>query len=773
MKADCRNCGLYDPKDYRPVEARKTTKEPKIALVGEAPGEQEYIRGRAFVGPAGHVLDTIIKRQAPEKARNLGFHMTNVCLCRPLKNRTPKASEVNACRGRLLTELRGFDLIVTLGGTAWKALTGSKEPLRDARGYPFWSKELGTRVYPTYHPAATFRNLDLMRDIISDFRHLEEVLELPPGPIEEPWITFSVLEVPSQIKRLHNHIRSIAPRAVALDLETTGLKPHEGHITVIGICFEPNHAYLVDIHGEISPQLKEMLEDRRIPWVGHNSKFDRHWLLSAGVDCRFVADTMLMSYLLDERQGVHSLKMLARLHCGAGPYDEEIKRVGYEDAPPEVLHPYTAKDVHYTLDLWRQFHPKIDAQGLLKTHDQVLMPASEVFAEIEHHGIRVDIPYAQGIQEHLEPKIEEVKDRIVEAISELGYDDMTNPNSPIQVQSLIFDHLGWPSIDGTRTSNEATLRWLSARFDAPWIDDILEMRRLIKLKGTYIDGFLKEVDEKGYVHPNYLLHGTVTGRLSCKAPAMQVIPGYGAGDNARQMIKRMFIPSDGFVLGEADYSQLELRVAAWLSEDPQMIEDLEGDIHTQAAVSAFHVPEEQVTKELRTHAKVINFGVMYGMGPQGLADQIGCSVWEAGEYIRRWFNRYPYFRRWIENQENTVKAKRFQRSITGRLRRYPFLPSQFEHKIRGWASNTPIQSMASDLCLLSLITLQQTFGPSGDASVLFQVHDSIGFEVVEHECARVVRFIKDVMENPPIPDHGVRFPVEVAIGPNWSDVKEV
>lgn len=338
---------------------------------------------------------------------------------------------------------------------------------------------------------------------------------------------------------------------------------------------------------------------------------------------------------------------------------------------------------------------------------------------------------------------------------------LLNPNAPKQLQHVIYDLLHLPKWMGERTTNAEAMNAYRNRH--PFIGKVLEYREASKLWGTYIIGMEQRLGPDGRIHTDYLLHGTVTGRLSSANPNMQNIP-------RESPIKRMFVASPGYTFVEADYSALELRVAAYYSGDAKMLDYFEKgiDFHRRVGAAVFNKPEAEVTEYERFLTKFITFGLLYGRGAKSLAEgELGGTVAAAERYIQRFFEEFPQLAQWVKKVQHEATTLGYVRTPFGRKRRWNFITNDIIWKIHKQAVNSPIQSMASDLCLSALIRLNRSLREQDLGYVLGTVHDSIMYEVRTERLEEALELIRSQMEESPIPSP-VEWKVDIKFGPNWG-----
>lgn len=752
----CTLCGLH--KTARTVclwgeQAEKS--KPTIMVLGEAPGREEDIVGRPFIGKSGTALRQVLD--------DLGLlrscYITNCVKCRPPDNATPLLPQIRKCAPYWQEEFAQIRprFLVLLGATAIRAVTGEKTVrVGEWRGRKNWQYE-GANVIATYHPAACLRNDKLWVNVVDDFSRIKGGEFIAPEKIEV-------------LPGFH-----VSLDKAALDLETEGLNPFAPDVKIkcVGTSWK-RHAAQVALDPGGLLDLPRTL-------IGHNVKFDllwmkEHWGL---VHEGRVIDTMVMHHLLDENAPKHALKWIVQQLTGLGDYDQEIKLARdagkWEEVPEPKMLEYCAWDAGATWLIYEQMLPEIKKQKL----EKLLLAQGEVIKTLvaaESWGLEVDPARITTMQKALKRRMRKIEREITDTYGDI------NLGSPKQLGDLIYGTLGQPVLErtpgGLPSTSESSLQTLAQTCRDEKVKgllaSVLQYRADHKMIETYLNNLIEGMDEAHRVHPSFHITGTVTGRLSCSAPNLQNIPRDAAGP------KSVICASEGFTLVQADYSQIELRVGASLSGDERMLSLLRSgeDLHWATARSLFG---EGATKEDRSLAKTINFGIFYGVGPNHFAQVAGCRVGEAKQFISKWFMAYPRVREWLREVEQTVMSVGYVTSLFGRRRRLPTYLSDgadYQRSIRQ-ACNFPVQSTAAELTLLAMTLLQEQL-PEG-ACVVGNVHDAIMVECEEKLAPMVVKLMRDTMESPKEVgrhfgfkvDLGVPTPVEISVGRYWSEMQEV
>ena len=532
--------------------------------------------------------------------------------------------------------------------------------------------------------------------------------------------------------------------------------------------------------------MSDLIKDRPdIRWTFHNGKFDtavlKHRLFMYYL---VVDDTMLMSYICDERGGIHGLKHLSMIYCGADRYEEEIlkyapNKTGMSAVPKPILYKYNAYDCVYTYRLAEILDKRMDDDNVRRPYEEFLIPASNALSEIEAHGVPVDLNYIEQLKEDYLPKIAQSAAIIKLEALKAGFDateviktkDPTlNPGSPKQLAALLYDTLGIPIIRGEgRTTRKEVLDKIFENYPYKVITDLKTYRTMTKMMDTYVYGIEDDIKIDGKVHPDVLLHGTLSGRRSIHNPPLQTIPKKSSIGEAFDDIKSIFIASEGYTFGHADYSIIELWMVYLYSRDQQLYDDLtSGDYHKVAASTMFKIPIEEVTKKLRDDGKTITYGTLYGREANAVSIAMGGTVHEAQIYIDRWFARYPDVVKWRNEVEKTAIDIGELVTITGRKRRFPLITPDTIEKIKKQAVNELPQATTGDVVLSAMIRLQKILKPY-DAHILFEVHDSLSFEIPTHLLDELCPLIVREMEMPVL-GTDVSVPVDMMTGPNWGNL---
>jgi DNA polymerase-1 len=594
--------------------------------------------------------------------------------------------------------------------------------------------------------------------------------------------------------------RLAGEKEIAVDVETSGLDPMRAVLAGIAIATGPGEAFYVPVASDIddgsSAQLPGLLPATRAPGlpletvrgllapvfaaerpakIGQHIKFDAVVLARAGLSLGGIAfDTMLASYCLDPARRSHGLDSLALDWCGHRmiPFEELFdKRVRVKDIRRVALDrvvEYACEDADYTLRLQRVFLPLLEASEARRLFYDVEMPLSAVLMDMEMVGVRVDVAFLEDLARSYGRRIGELEESIFRAVGE-----RFNPASTPKLREILFDRLGLKPARRTKTGFSTDADVLeSLEGHHPVVAMLLEWRQLVKLKSTYVDTLPRLVHpETGRVHTSYNQAVATTGRLSSSEPNLQNIPIRTA--EGRE-IRRAFVPrGDDWVLLDADYSQIELRILAHLSGDDALVQAFrEGaDVHRATAARVMNLDPKDVTPEMRDRAKVVNFGIVYGMGARGLAQSLGIEVDEARRFIDDYFRSYPGVKRFIDETIERAHRDKAVATLLGRIRRLPEIDStnpglrSFSERV---AVNTPVQGTAADIIKLAMLSIHRNLEEAGmETRMILQVHDELLFDAPKRELERAQEMVRRAMEGAMA--LGVPLKVDMGVGTNWLE----
>ena len=528
---------------------------------------------------------------------------------------------------------------------------------------------------------------------------------------------------------------------------------------------------------EIAP-LRELLEDPEVTKIAQNSKFDLLAFRRAGIHVRGITfDMMLASYVLDPNRRSHGLDVLAlefldhrmtlfQELCGRGK-----TAIPFDECPIDCARDYSCEEADVTLQLRERFASQMDAYGLTKLFREVEMPLVEVLARMEWEGVSIDLDWFRSLKARFEAERQSVEREIYEIAG-----TEFNINSNLQLREILFTKLQLPVLKRTSTgpSTDASVLQELAEQGHLLPQRLMEYRELSKLESTYLDTLPALVNpETGRLHTSFNQTVATTGRLSSSDPNLQNIP---IRRELGRDIRRGFIPRAGWKLLAADYSQIELRLLAHLSDDPAFVEAFRagGDIHRQTAAIIFGVPVDVVSPEMRARAKTINFATIYGQGAHALSRQLRIEFAEARAFIAAYFERFQGIRRYLDSMVAFARENGYVQTIFGRRRYIPELRDR-NFNVRAFgertAANSPIQGSAADLIKIAMIRIDAALRADNlRAKMLLQVHDELVFEAPPDELDVVAGIVRREMEHAAV--LSVPLVVDIGLGDNWLETKE-
>ncbi|MGJ5665129.1 DNA polymerase I [Morganella morganii] len=574
----------------------------------------------------------------------------------------------------------------------------------------------------------------------------------------------------------------------AFDTETDSLDNLSARLVGMSFAAKAGHAAYVPIGHDyldapdqllteqVLRVMKPILEDEKIRKIGQNLKFDRGIMENYGVELRGIAfDTMLESYVLNSVAGRHDMDSLADRHLNYKTTTfEDIagkgkKQLTFNQIPLEEAANYAAEDADITLLLHQALYPQLEAEkSLLHVYQDIEMPLVPVLSRMERTGVLIDANVLAAQSVELTARLDELEKQAFAIAGE-----EFNLSSPKQLQTILFEKLNLPVVKktpgGAPSTNEEVLEELADNHELPRV--ILEHRSLSKLKTTYTDKLPLMVDPKTRrVHTSYHQAVTATGRLSSRDPNLQNIPV--RTDEGRR-IRQAFIARNGYCIMAADYSQIELRIMAHLSQDKGLLKAFaEGkDIHRATAAEVFGVPLDEVTADQRRSAKAINFGLIYGMSAFGLARQLGIPRGEAQRYMDLYFERYPGVLEYMARTREHAAEKGYVETLEGRRLWLPEINSRNGMRRKAAereAINAPMQGTAADIIKKAMIAVDDWLQKENiDALMIMQVHDELVFEVRKEQQAEMAEKIRGLMEAAMKLD--VPLKVEAGVGANWDE----
>ncbi len=661
-----------------------------------------------------------------------------------------------------------------------------------------------------YDPAAV---VSLFREL--EFRSLTgriaEILEESPQLSSQPETETVLIQTPEQLRQLVEILE--AAEVISFDVETTGIDEQTARLVGICLAVESPIGYYIPVghlageqqetagqlalfagearlaDGQLPLQdvldaLRRPLTDPEIPKIAHNAKYDYAILARYGLMVDpFGMDTMIAEWLCDPASKHLGLKDLAfhRLGIEMTQITELIgkgkEQVSFAEVPIDLAAPYGSADADITLRLAKVIRPEIKKKGQEQLLREIEMPLIPVLAAMEKEGVGVDVPFLRQMSKELKGRLRELEEQIYQIAG-----DRFNINSTQQLSDVLFKQLKLPheGLRRTKSGHYSTaadvLLSLRAVDETGIIAAILEYRELDKLKSTYVDALPEMVNPRtNRIHTSYSQTGAVTGRLASSSPNLQNIP---IRTEVGQQIRRGFVARPGWLFLAADYSQVELRVLAHISQDEALLDAFrhDQDIHRTTAAAVYGIPVDEVTYNQRRFAKAVNFGLIYGMGPYRLARDSDLTLAEAENYIKAYFERFPGINRYLERTKRQAREKGYVETLFGRRRYFPVFMSeartnrQIEARADREAVNHPIQGTAADIIKIAMIRLHRELIANFQARMLLQVHDELVLEVPEEEIAAVRLVVGEIMSGAYPLD--VPLKVEASIGQNWLELKE-
>lgn len=752
-----------------------------VMIVGEAPTIHRTDLTKPFSGNAGRLLDRILMDNGVSRDT---LYITNVVHCAAPENESPSQAEIKACKEHLLKEIEEVKpkFIILLGAVALKGVLGKgASGIMDLHGNPI--EKDGITYLPAFHPAAALRDPKKEAPLRADLKKFFEIINGTWKP--STGLNLTVVKTKDQYKEMLEDLQK-SP-VVGFDLETTGLDPREegAAINCLGVSryadveLTQERQFVIPLATKDCPfkdaaeardalyEIRHTMEGKKV--VTQNGKFDNRWLRQHfSVRFPITYDTMMAAHILDENSPA-GLKYLAKIHLNAPAYDISSEEKRGQGVDLEKMYEYCGYDVLYTLRLYKlQRGQLMKNTDLLRLFKFLIMPAFEAFEDIECHGVFVHKERLGLLETDLKGKLKDVDEKL-EAMA-----PGVNWNSPKQVGKVLFEDWKLVPLELTRSGAPSTAEGILQRLRGQHegIDLLLTHRELAKQVSSFIEGWKKFLGPYERLHPNFKLHGTVTGRLSCSDPNLQQVP-------RDKKIRTLIGAPPGWKFLECDYSQVELRIAAMVSGDKTMVEIFNtpgADIHKKTAKSL--TGKEEVTKEERKKAKAVNFGFLYGMGAKKFQEyardkyQTDLSQEEAIRFREIFFETYPDLPKWHQRQKVLVRQYGQVRCPDGRIRHLPEIMSPDE-AVRSQAErnaiNSPVQGFASDMTMMAVVALHNTYGRDV-LNIVGTVHDAILMEVREDVAEKLLPDIKKLIEHPPLLDKlGVDLTIPIITDAKFGD----
>jgi len=624
--------------------------------------------------------------------------------------------------------------------------------------------------------------------LVELFRELEFKNLLKEIMPQDEWVAnYKTILSKEEFKGLLEKLKGL--KEMALDFETTSSDPMEAELIGVSFCWKEKEAYYIPLkhitektldRDSILKQLKGVFEDKKIKKIGQNIKYEKLVLLNYGIDLKGIEfDTMIASYLLNPSKLNHSLSDIALeyLQHKMTPISDLIGKgksaITMDLVEIDKVSNYCCEDSDTTFRLKNILKERLIEHHLQDLFYDIEMPLVDVLSFMEFKGVAIDVKLLAGMSKEME----KILASRVSDIYEMNGGDEFNINSPKQLSEVLFGKLHLPVIKRTKTgisTDEEVLRKLATEHALPAA--VLEYRELTKLKSTYIDNLPELINEKtNRLHTSFNQTVTSTGRLSSSQPNLQNIP---IKREVGRKIRQAFVTeSEKFILLSSDYSQIELRIMAHLSGDKRLIDAFKKDldIHTYTASLVHGIPEDKVTQEMRSQAKTVNFGIIYGMSAYGLSKSLKIDPGKAQEFIDAYFERYTDVKMYMQDTIEETGENGYVTTLMKRRRYIPDIKSE-NVRLRQFAErtavNTPIQGSAADLIKVAMINIHNEFKAKGlESSMILQVHDELVFEVSKTELKEVKRIVKKEMEN--VMKLKAPIKTNLSVGKNWLDLKEL
>jgi len=813
-------------------------------MVGESPGMTEMRMGVPFIGKSGHLLRSLLRgtgydtpttsdlqkalRQGDRTIVDSGnVYYTNAALCVPTaadadtyKTSSTKKEACVLCRDRLVAELEPYlqrDIpVCALGGGASLALVGNEE-ITKIRG--LWHSD--DRVLTTWHPAYVLRQPTRVSELTWD---LQKPLAGGPAYRDFPEVDVTILETDQHMLLFTEMLLAMVERGdildntVSFDIESANINYRTDPIICLQFSWDVDIGAVVSEDIIHSPITRECLLRLFAPWsgikfMGHNAKFDVKFLYyQLGVwNARFEYDSLLGDYILDENR-MHGLKELLADRYSLPDYEQDLVQIylrskndDYRKVPRPQLYKYGALDTAYTLRLWRDVRAELEERGLWEQPFLYPMMALQpMWAEMELYGMQVDRDRITDLSRQLRDFTSQVQAQLVD-LGEASAD--FNPNSWIQVGKVMYDYFHMPLQKIRKLNPRSTAKPVRQaierhyrehdQFDCPameWLLLLGQWRSLEKLRSSYVDNLIPSIDQKQRVHPDILAYGTETGRISVRNPALQTIPrkgtGKALGKEWGREIKLCFNVPDECKMIQVDYGQAELRTAAWMAQDPFLLEcyregkDIHGEV-SEAFFPGYYAmkPEDRMAtaigpkskSDIRKEIKKCVFGRMYLGTAYTIAETLNCTMGQAKEYLAILDSKLGGLVKFENAQWELMRTQGYVETLTGRRRRVPLIVRENQDDARKAACNAPVQGMASDLTIMATYEAWKWLHADSkfkDVHILITVHDSIILEVPDGLVEVVALKTQEIMER--IGDEwmpGIPWVADMEVGNSWGELE--
>ncbi|NOY99394.1 MAG: DNA polymerase I [Chloroflexi bacterium] len=603
-------------------------------------------------------------------------------------------------------------------------------------------------------------------------------------------IQVHVVDTSESLAALADELKSA--QMIAFDTETTSTDEMRAELVGISLAVREGEGFYIPVghHDGMQLPLEDVLNalrapltDPRIRKIGHNLKYDYIMLDRYGLRVTpLVFDTMIAEWLVNPASRNLGLKNLAFVRLGEQmtPIEELIGKGKNQRSMAEVTietaAPYAALDAEVCLRLHPLLQADLERVQATRLLDEIEMPLVIVLAGMEEAGILLDLPFFQEMSVELQTRLTEIEKQVYQLVGKTF-----NINSTQQLSTVLFTHLGLEPPDRTRKTSSGHYSTSAAvlegmRGQHPVVDLVLEQRELSKLKSTYVDALPAAVNPAtGRVHTSFNQTGSVTGRLASSSPNLQNIP---IRSELGRRVRKGFVAAEGNVLLSVDYSQIELRIVAHMAGDEAMLDAFRSgqDIHATTAAAIYGVPLDAVTKQMRRHAKAVNFGLIYGMSAFGLTRSTELTLAEAEDFVAAYFQKFPGVKRYLDEMRKLAAEQGYVETLLGRRRYFPALKGRLNHNRRDReereAINAPIQGTAADIMKIAMLRVSSTLREAGlHGKMLLQVHDEVVIECPRLELDETIRLVRQAMESA----YSLNIPLstEARWGLNWGEMQVV
>ncbi len=757
--------------------------DAEVLILGEAPGADEDQEGKPFCDRSGSLL-----RKALSTAGIESVCFDNVVRCRPPGNATPKSKDIARCFPYVMeyiAQMTNLHLIVLVGNVALKAML-NRAKITEVSGKLL--EENGKMYMPLIRPASVLYDSKNLKLFLESVATIPKILNGTATTLEKEWGEYITI---ISLRDWEEFLLTIRGDLV-IDTETHGLNPfaEDARLKCISLSSQPRTGVCLPLDGrwdrqtthEIISDLGSILSNPNIRKYGQDIKYDMLWLREM-LDLKIYGlhrDTMITQYVIDpnNRRG---LKEMAWQYSRMGGYEDEVLKTHVKDAEGDDLFLYASLDADVTGRVADAQEPILASNPKwLNVINNLMIPVTNVLCDMEYRGVCMNPIKLVEANKKLKKIIDALSYRIRQYPSIQEFEDEEeheiNLNSGDQIRKVLFEIEGLEATQFTEkehkpSTDKTHLMELSPKSElCKWL---IEYSKSMKLQEFTIK-LAKMITPDCRLHTRYHITNTKTTRTSSSDPNLQNIP-VGANDVAG--IRKAFVPDPEFFLAEFDFNQHELRVMADEAKDYTLMQDLKGDVHSQTASNVFHVPIEQVTSQMRREAKIINFGIIYGMSEFGLSRALGVDIKIARKYIMRYFDRYRAVGTWRDKTTLFVKRNGYVDIRSGFRRPFPILSTMEESTIQKTlrtALNAPIQGLAGNILGYALIGVWKLL-ESFKSKLLLEVHDSLVCQIHESE-RELIPQIKEVMINyfkPFIPDFEVPLAVDCKIGYSWGEMEEV